>query len=119
MAITSSELDMILNNLKSNKKINKENIYELYKGEEFLGKGTAKELARDFNIPVRSIYSFASKEFRERATEESQALIAFKEGDRPKPTKFKTILEEKADMIVDLYFKDYDLKTLLKVIKYE
>lgn len=118
----SSLVEQAIANLKQEKleeERSRLSVYELYRGEEFIGKGTAKDLAREFDIPVRSIYSFASKDFHERATEGLKGLIAFREGEKPKPTKFKTILEEKADTIVDLYFKNYDLKTLLKVVRYE
>lgn len=90
------------------------NVYELYQGEEYLGKGTVIELSKEFNIPKKSIYNFASKEFHERQDEVSKAKIAFKVGGKMKPVIYKTALDEKIDKIVELYFQGYDLKTLLK-----
>lgn len=91
------------------------NEYELYQGEEYLGQGTAAELAEKLNIPQRSIYSFASSEFHNRQDAYSRAKIAFKADEEIKVEEDMRI-KERVDEIVKLYFKGYDLKTLLKTI---
>ena len=40
--------------------------YVLYKGEEVIGIGTAKELAKKFNVKKNTIYFYGSNACRER-----------------------------------------------------
>ena len=92
--------------------------FELYQGEELLGIGSAIELSEKLNINKASIYNFASEAFHNRADNYSNQKIAFTSGRRKtKVKKIKSALDEKLDLIVQLYFKGYDLKTILKTME--
>lgn len=91
------------------------NRYELYQGEEFLGKGTARELADKLDTSVKNIYQFASKQVHDRYEPKSNQKIAFKVNKRIKTRQSKSNLQLEVDKIEDLYFRGYDIKTILKV----
>ena len=44
----------------------KEKIYALYKGEEFLTEGTAKEIAEEMGIHINTLYYYATSYYRRR-----------------------------------------------------
>lgn len=62
--------------------------YELYQGEELIGKGTAEELANKFNITVTSLRGYSQENYHDKLKPGSNARIAFR-SDRYGPVKKK------------------------------
>lgn len=48
-------------------KINPWKVYALYKGDIFLGEGTRRTLAKEFNIKPRTIYFYSTPSYIKRA----------------------------------------------------
>ena len=76
---------MIINNEEVKLKVRKPRkqvCYALYKGEEPLCNGTAKELAEYLGVGVRTIYFYASPTYRKRNNENNcYIVIRIEEGD--------------------------------------
>lgn len=53
-----------------------EPIYGLYRGDEFLDVGTAKELAKRMGVARETIKSYATPSHHKRAEKQKDALVA-------------------------------------------
>lgn len=61
--------------------MSKENIYAVYKGDEFIDLGTKKELAKKLNIKPGSIHFYSTPTYRKRIKDETNSLIVIKIDD--------------------------------------
>lgn len=58
--------------------MSKENIYAVYKGDEFIDLGTRKELAEKLNLKPSTIKFLSTPIYRKRIKDETNSLIAIK-----------------------------------------
>lgn len=59
----------------------KENIYAVYKGDEFIDLGTKKELAKKLNIKLSSMKFLITPTYRKRIKNKNDSLIVIKIDD--------------------------------------
>ena len=51
--------------------------YAIYRGDDFETLGTVEELAKIYNVTVRTIYYLASKQYKRRIKADSKGLAAY------------------------------------------
>ena len=56
----------------------KENDYALYKGDEFIAVGTAKELALRMNVQIGTIKFWSSPTYHKRIVNHDRAIVVIK-----------------------------------------
>lgn len=61
--------------------MSKENIYAVYKGDEFIDLGTRKELAEKLNLKPDTVKFLSTPTYRKRIKNRPNALIAIKIDD--------------------------------------
>lgn len=61
--------------------MSKENIYAVYKGDEFIDLGTKKELAKKLNLKPSSVHFLSTPTYRKRIKDISNSLIVIRIDD--------------------------------------